>query len=171
MLGDILCNIFFPETTLQNNNLLTVIPLISTEWSLTFNLLIFEISTGFGNIIHFTIGDNGNAIGTRNPMIFAEPHKAALQFKSSANGQIQMPLNNPNPYPIDLKKKLHIEVHQRYLQGGKYRLYAVIDGKEIKSYENADARMFHNMKVYVGGDPWYPAAKANISDLEFTNFL
>ena len=72
----------------------------------------------------------------------------------------------PTP-PINVET--HIEMHQRYVSGGNYRFFIVVNGEEINSVFST-ARQFYNVKVY-SSNPWHNACPGYIKNFKFTNFL
>ena len=142
---------------------------MSTEWSVSFDWSTTSLpSAGWMSIVHFTIGEDNGKYGDRTPAVFfyVDGDTKLFHFASAVNGQ---------GYTFDettsfrLNHKYHIEIHQRYISQGNYRYFVKIDGVEVKSVVNSDARQFYEVKVYAG-DPWF-APIGYISNLHFTNFL
>ena len=75
------------EMVLKQSNLLTVLPFIGMEFNISFDLFVAEYSTDmWANVIHFTIGENTDEYGNRNPAIFASPDKQ-FYLVSAINGE------------------------------------------------------------------------------------
>ena len=64
----------------------------------------------------------------------------------------------------------HIEFHQRYVNGGEYRYFIILDGKEVYSVINTDAKQFYNVYVYAS-NPWNDPCPVYIKNLKINNFL
>ena len=150
------------------NTLLVTLPIMSTEWSVTFvyKVISFPQDWGkLGSVIHFTRGQNSNKYGERTPAVFETPN--GFHLTSSLNG-------NGNYYFDYITDKTNhyykIEIHQRYVSNGNYRYFIKIDGEEVHSAINNQAKQFYNVKVYAG-NPWYNAGNGFISNFQFTNFL
>ena len=164
--------IIYLEQPLVRDRLLTIIPRLSTEWIVSFTIRMTTLSTSdeFCNLIHLTQnGDNDN-YGDRNPTVFLQGTPSVLKtnFVSSVDG-------NKNHYYLSsqipkINEMTHFEIHQRYVSGGKYRYFIKMNGQEIYSTINDDARQFYNVKVYAG-NPWYVACPGFIKNLSVTNFL
>ena len=64
---------------------------------------------------------------------------------------------------------MQIKIHQRYVSGGNYGFFVEVDGQEMVSVINIDARQFYNVKVYTS-DPWHHV-QGSTKNLKLTNFL
>ena len=71
---------------------------------------------------------------------------------------------------LTVNQTYKIEIHQRYVSNGDYRYFIILDGQEVYSVVNTDAKQFYNIKVYASG-PFRDACPAYVKDLKFTNFL
>ena len=71
---------------------------------------------------------------------------------------------------LEVNRTYSFEIHQMYQGGGKYRYYILIDGKEVHSVINPDAKQYYDLKVYLSLTG-YPSAPVVVSDFEHTNFL
>ena len=156
----------------MKNNLLTIIPRLSTEWSVSFEFRQTSLIAVWTNIIKFTTSDNSNnrindvEFGDRTPAVFVNPGSTIFHFASAVNGSANYYVDQP----FKSNKKYRIEIHQRYVSRGNYRYFIKVDGIEVHSVINSDARQFYNVKVYASG-PWYDKANGFISNFLFTNFL
>ena len=111
---------------MQRNNLVTTIPILSTEWIVSFDIKLFAILyREFGNIIHFTTGGNSKQFGYRIPAVFTQPGEQKFFIQSDAVEDNQRVLGKTL---LEIGKKYHVEVHQRYIAEGKYKIFAIIDG-------------------------------------------
>ena len=160
------------EQLLVQKRKLAVIPVFSPEWSVTFTVRFLDLS-GLPlhcNIIHLTENENSGSYGNRTPMVYLRStNSESLMIINSAINSRTIFWRLDAPVAVDGKTK-HVEIHQRYVSGGKYRYFIKINGKETYSIINEDARQFYNVKVYAS-DPWYDACPGYIKNLEITNFL
>ena len=127
-------------------------------------------SDEFCNLIHLTQNGNYETYGDRTPAVFLEGKPSILKarFISALDG------NNVHKYESSQIPKInemtHFEIHQRYVSGGKYRYFIKMNGQEIYSTTNDDARQFYNVKVYASS-PWWVACPGYIKNFLVTNFL
>ena len=164
--------IIFLEQPLVKGRLLTIIPRLSTEWIVSFTIRMTTLSTSaeWCNLIHLTQNGDNEAYGDRTPAVFLRGTPSVLNtfFMASVDG------NKNHVYESSQIPKInemtHFEIHQRYVSGGKYRYFIKINGQEIYSTINDDARQFYNVKVYAG-NPWYVACPGFIKNFAVTNFL
>ena len=117
-------------------------------------------------IVHFTTGNDGGRYGDRTPGVFVHLFDRKMLFDSAVNG---VSTYRHQFLGSQLEHKYKIEIHQRYVSRGDYRFFIKVDGIEIHSVINSDARQFYNVKVYAG-DPWRET-NGFISNLKLTNFL
>ena len=66
--------------------------------------------------------------------------------------------------------QVHIEVHQRYMYGGKYRYTIDVDGVNYASKVVTNAQQYFNVKVYAS-EIHREACHVYVSDFKLTNFL
>ena len=153
--------------------MLAVIPRMSSEWSLSFTVKIWNLNSidPHCSLIHFTQGGNYQKYGDRTPSVFLNktPTGVVTYLDSAINGD---PTNDykASQFSMVTNVPTHFEIHQRYVSGGKYRFFIKINGQEVHSIINNDAQQFYNIKVYAS-DPWHKACPGYIKNLAFTNFL
>ena len=160
---------YFTEYRLTKK-LLTTIPRLSTEWFISFDLIMFATQNYFINLIHFTIGENNNQYGDRIPAVFQSPESRKLHFTSSIGDNRNYIFNSEE---LSLNVKHHIEIDQTYYGNNIYRFNVNINGQNVLSTINSKARQFYNVQVWAS-DPWYMVLANNspiISNLTFVNFL
>ena len=155
---------------ISRDRLLFTIPWLSTEWILSFDVIMTKTTwtdCEWVNFLHLTIGGNYADHGDRIPALFIKCSTRKLVVFSSINGNsnFEQEIKQINPNVL-----YHIEIHQRYISGGNYRFFIRIDGVETISVINNDARQFYNVKVYAG-TPWHIPVDGVISNLHHTNFL
>ena len=159
----LLCNTFLGPQ-LQKGKQVQVIPLMGRVWKLSFDLTLYGKIDKWGSIVHFTIGANYGKYGDRIPAIWTNPGDTRLHIASAVSGNINYYINTEN---MPLNKKIRVEVEQTYADK-KYMYIITIDGKQIHSVENKDARQFENVKVYIA-NPWDEPANAFIDNFKFEN--
>ena len=146
-----------------------VISRLSTEWIVSFTLRLNSLTAAsqYCSIVHLTQGGNYQSMGDRIGSVFLLREGstyAKFIFSTGINGEPAQPTVS------GINNSAKIEFHQRYLSGGKYRVFIMLNGQEIHSEVNTDAQQFYNVKVYAS-DPWHPACPGYIKDLTVTNFL
>ena len=160
------------EQLLVQKRKLAVLSVLSPEWSVTFTVRFLDLSglSVHCNIIHLTENENSGSYGDRTPMVYLQStNSGLLMVITSAINSRPLFWKVGAPLLVDGETK-HVEIHQRYVSGGKYRYFIKINGKETYSIINEDARQFYNVKVYAS-DPWHDACPGYIKNLEITNFL
>ena len=127
-------------------------------------------SSGFCNLIHLTQNDNSNNYGDRTPAVFlnGNPTISSTLFSSSVDGDKAYGYDTSEIPKIN--ELTHFEIHQRYVNGGKYRFFIKMNGQEIYTTVNDKAQQFYNVKVYAS-NPWFSACPAYIKNFAVTNFL
>ena len=119
------------------------------------------------NLVHLTKQNHHGEHGDRTPLVSIYIPTRILHIASSINNDHS---DDQNLLILNIDQTYKIEIHQRYVSNGDYRYFIKIDGVEVYSVLNTDARQFYNIKVYASG-PFRDACPAYIKDLEFTNFL
>ena len=78
--------------------------------------------------------------------------------------------NTVNTFYMEVNKTHCFEQNQKYIGGGQYLYNIVIDGVEVLSKINTDAKQYYNVKLYMGmvGEV---SAPVEITNFEHTNFL
>jgi len=158
------------EEELVKNRVLTVIPRLSPEWSVSFTLRLISLtySSSYCNIIHLTKGGEWRQHGDKTPAVYLNPSKDKFQFVSSINNSPNHAINLANGLALNVSTR--IEIHQRYTSGGKYRYFIKINGEEVSTVINTYAQQFYNVKVYAS-NPWETTCSGYIKNFEVTNFL
>ncbi|XP_066910985.1 uncharacterized protein [Clytia hemisphaerica] len=162
------------EVRVTQNNLLKVIDRFSTEWSIMFSMrLSTSIPSGDDglptcNIINLS-EDNiqSSHYGARTPYVGLRKDTRKIHTTSAINGNWNEIKELP---PVIIDQTYHLEIHQRYVSNGHYRYFIMIDGVEVYSVLNTDARQFYNVHVYAG-NPWNEPCPVYISNFKLTNFL
>ena len=77
--------------------------------------------------------------------------------------------NNNHKINIQLQNEYDLELHQRYLSGGVYKYFIILDGEEIHS-GNINPKQRYGFNVY-GSSPTHDACVGTVSEFKLTNFL
>ena len=157
---------------MRKNNILDTIPVLSTEWSISLNVRRDQSIPFVGNTTCsvFQLRANNTEkkeYGRRTPFIGVVPTSGKFHISSAVKGNWNW-WRNLNGLSED--QTHHIELHQRYASNGDYRYFIEVDGEEVISVLNTDARQFYNVNVYgsnISNDP----CPVFISNLKITNFL
>ena len=154
----------------MNNSMSMIIPVLSPEWKVevTFRLT-GPIIQGHCSLFHLTQGGNFENYGDRVPAAFVYDPQLDLKVRSDLNG-IPNGLNAP-VLKISRNTTYHLEVNQRYISAGNYRLSYLLNGENIISVINQQAEQFYGVRVYSGGTPWYQTCSGTIKNFKITNFL
>ena len=159
----------FKHTALvvSKNNLIKTIPKITKNFAVSFEVKpTGKLNVPWSSILHFTAtGDNCCKVGDRVP---------GLWFKGNTNNlHICFPVGDVGNTCIDTKeiasdKGTVVSIEQRSVEGS-YKTIVTVGGDIVatKTHEKEPAE-FTNVKVYAS-DPWHPAAKAEVKNLEFKN--
>ena len=167
-------SLVYLEELLTRHRVLGVFPRLGKEWIVSFTLRLASLSGSgqYCNVIHLTQNGDVQAYGDRIAAVFlgkrgSEPTYKEIRFSSGINGRVN------KVHAISLipegEKPINIEIHQRYLNEGKYRVLTMLNGKQLSSNINEDARQFKKVKVYVG-NPWMISCPGYIKNLAITNF-
>ena len=135
----------FLEELLVHHRILEVISRISTEWTVSFNFRLTSsaASSDYCSIVHLTKGGDGSSAGDRIGSVFLDGRGSKWEkylFSTGINGIPSTVLIRPPTHGIN--ESAEIEFHQRYLSGGKYRVFVKINGQEICSVVNTNVQQF-----------------------------
>uniref|UniRef100_A0A7M5UPA6 Uncharacterized protein n=1 Tax=Clytia hemisphaerica TaxID=252671 RepID=A0A7M5UPA6_9CNID len=127
-----------------------IIPRLSQEWEVRFRFkLTGSVNDKWCNILQLTKGGKLEEYGDRTPGIFYNKEIQNLVTYSAVNGNE----GYRNYFPIELNTEYNVEIHQRYKSGGVYKYSILLNGDEVHSTDNTQARQFYDVKVYTGS-PW-----------------
>ena len=93
-----------------------------------------------------------------------------IRINSAVNGDTSYRQNIP--LTATANETMDVEIHQRYIRNGEYRYFIRIDGEEVHSVVNTQARQFYNVKVLAA--PAFTGAytcPASIKDVKHTDFI
>ena len=152
------------------NNLLALIPWLSAEWSVSLKVRLYDEDTSYGdhgycNIAEFKVGGNGLKYGSDTLIIMMGKAKFLRIVSKSIHDQQSIPIPS-----LVVDQPVHIEVHQRYIYGGKYRYTIDVDGVNYASKVVTDAQQYFDVKVYASENN-REACHIYVSDFKLTNFL
>jgi len=136
---------------------------IGKEYLVSFELFIekFREDKEWTNILHLTTGENGNAMGTRIPLVGV--HKDHnLHVTSSISGKWN---SGGNLYMLDPDKWIKVEISQFLnLTDQKYYWRVDVDGENKKTLENNTPQKYDNVKIYAA-DKWHATQPGKIRNL------
>jgi len=153
------------ELELKKNQLVTVVPFLGREYTISFHLYLNSYQThDWTSVLHFTTSGDAYNYGDRNPAIWVSGHAGnpkKLHFSSGINGLINAYFYHDKIYP--LKTWIQINISQ-ILVGKKFIYKVVVNGENVLSQTNNVPVQLTNVKVYAG-DYWYPAQDGKIKNL------
>uniref|UniRef100_A0A7M5UU39 Uncharacterized protein n=1 Tax=Clytia hemisphaerica TaxID=252671 RepID=A0A7M5UU39_9CNID len=168
------------EQKLKRNTLVAIIPRLSNEWIVSLNVRLHSPLSEVNfqnmwvcNIVHFTQGGHSlrHQYGDRTPLIGIGKTTSKFHITNAVNNDPIFNFNNDGVGNVlTINQTYHLEVHQRYVSNGDYRYFITIDGEELYSVLNTDARQFYDVKVFMSND-WQIVCPVYISNFEITNFL
>ena len=135
------------------------------EWSLKYQIKLLDISftNWFENAFQFTTGTDDVRI----------PHLTIFSTRKieidNKEGTVYN-LRFYNTFYMEVNKTHCFEQNQKYIGGGQYLYNIVIDGVEVMSKINTDAKQYYNVKLYMGMVN-RKSAPVEITNFEHTNFL
>ncbi|XP_066927042.1 uncharacterized protein [Clytia hemisphaerica] len=155
----------------KRGELVTTIGRLSTEWSLSLDIKILNPQTAiYTTFAQLSIGENLVNHGDRTPLLHLRNDlgKIKLVICTSLNDDLNYIFTWEEPLTIG--QRYHLEIKQRYVSGGNYRFFVLVNGVEIHSVANGKARQFYGVKFYLSS-PWNEASDVEIYDLKHTNFF
>lgn len=147
-----------------------LIPILSPEWivSLTVRLYSLNIAYQYCHFIQLSKGGLISNYGDPTPIIALNVGSKMLSITSAINGGSNIGHNNKTSLRIN--QAAHIEVHQRYISGGNYMFFIVVDGVKVYEVINKEAQQFFNVKIFrnaLGA----PTCLAFVKNFQIINFL
>ncbi|XP_065672701.1 uncharacterized protein LOC105845300 isoform X3 [Hydra vulgaris] len=153
------------ETVLVKQNLVAVIPRLDSIYKIYFDVKPFSFSAGLHSVIHFTVGFDNSKYGDRVPGVwFYGSGDGSLYISSALNGNLDRVFITK---PVTLKEWSHVEISQQLINN-VYMYTIKLNGENVFSEENKQAKFFNNVMVYVS-DPWYPAQDGLIKEFYMIN--
>ena len=132
---------------------------------------LYDEDTSFGEydyctIAEFTRDDSQIQFGLDTLMILmGQQNNLLIRSKSISDDEASFQYT-----PLVVDQQVHIEVHQRYMYGGKYRYIIDVDGVNYASKIVTNAQQYFNVKVYAS-ETHREACHVYVSDFKLTNFL
>jgi len=152
--------------TLKKGSLLTILPYIGKQFSVSFDLLITKMgSYAWQNVLHLTVGPNGDAVyGSRVPLVAVTPawslHVTSAISGNWNGGGDAKGLEQGRWIKVDILQKERADRKGRR----KWEFEVLIDGRSKMKMENKKPEKFENIKVYAS-DPWHPGVAGKIRHL------
>ena len=142
------------------NNQIGVIPGTTGNYILSFEIVPTGIVSNYGNILHFTNGGDCCAFGNRSPGFAFYPASTRLYVAigDSLNGNFLILGPEYQSLPLNVRTKITLECN-----GLDIKLTA---GANVYTAKQPTVRFAGNLYVYAG-DPWWPAATAELYNLEY----
>ena len=124
----------------------------------------------YTTFVHLTISDDYGKHGDRTPLLHLQNDsgKMKLVVCSSLNDDLNHIFFWEEPLTIG--HTYNVEISQRYVSGGNYHFSVLVNGAEVHSKVNEEARQFYGVKFYLT-PPWIEASAVEIYNLKHTNFL
>ena len=129
-----------------------------TDYTLSFDIVPNGTATGgHASILHFTTGTDCCDFGSRSPAIWFRPGSTALYVRigDSTDGDWGF---GTDALPLHISTKVTLECNQSSVK--------LTVGTRVYTATQPTYRFAGNLIVYAG-DPWYQAAKAIISNLDY----
>ena len=145
--------------TLVQNNLIAVIP-GSVDYRLSFDIVpngIVSTGSGPASILHFTANGDCCGFGQRTPAFWFAPGNTRLQYRvgDSTNGDFG---SDVDALPLNVPTAITLECVGRNV--------TLTVGGNVYKLTQPTERFAGKLNVYAG-DPWYAAAKAVISNVNY----
>ena len=157
----------------KKNNLLAIIPKLSTSYSVKFEFKPTRFQSGWTNIIHLTAtGDNCCKYGARLPGVWffsssTSATKNRLHICSAVSGNGNYCFNSGIIVPRGQWTRIEVNQHR---EGVAYKYVVKVNDAIIGSVINTKPRQFSNVKVF-GGDNWYNPAQGSMRNLVINPYL
>ncbi|XP_047145928.1 uncharacterized protein LOC105846167 isoform X2 [Hydra vulgaris] len=150
---------------LIKDNLITSIPLLEKEYSVSFKLKPKTFSQNWKSVIHLTTGKDIEEYGSRTPAIFVDDNgQGILQITSAINGNKNYCIYTK---PLPLNEWSSIKISQTQLNE-TYMYTVYFNELMIFSIENTMPQSFSNVLVYAA-NPWNTEQDGFIKDFKITN--
>ena len=148
------------ELELTENNLLTTLPTLGKEWEISFQFKPSNYdNSGWTNLLHLTIGGDGQIIGDQTPAIFFD---TGMDVTTSIGANPNQVINISPPPTVGKWSTLTLT----QLKFGASTTFSVtIDGVALFSpVENPTPQEFSSVKVFAS-DNFYPAQPGFMKNL------
>ncbi|XP_066919847.1 uncharacterized protein [Clytia hemisphaerica] len=151
------------ETQLKFDNYLTTIPVLGTEWKVSFYLKYYQNNPNNQGTSTFFMEDS---TGNKRPTINGHAGNSRIHVYHFVDGS-----EKAFTYPLTLNVYHFIEMEQRYISGGNYEFRFSVDGVVIQtSLLTQDIHLRYDVKLYAANKN-IPTSPAYIKQLEFVNIF
>ena len=156
------------EVTLKKDNMLTTLPMLGKEWSLSFEFkpstfISFQGAYPYKNIIHLTTNSKSSTKKATINAIEFIPDNRTLAFSSSFGVSKGFYTQNLVANCLKVEKWSKMKFSQK-IEGGKYQQTSTIDGNRVVVRTSARAHEFTSVHVFAS-NPWRDAMPGKIRNL------
>lgn len=159
---------------LERNNLVAVLPKLSQEYEISFDLLPLNYTNAWQSVFHMGLGPDGISPGASIPGIWfhrrrGSPSKRSLHL-SIYEGRGFKDHNTEELFP--LQKWLNVKIRQTVEPGmreNQCRLHFEVNGQLVWSTVYSPCFVYYDVRVYAGSNKWYEALGGVVSDLRIEN--
>ena len=145
------------DPILAQGNKIGTVARTTGNYILSFEVVPIGINANWGSILHFTNGDDCCNFGNRSPGIWFWPGSTQLHCRigDSTNGNWGI---DTLAIPLNVRTKVTIECNGVDVK--------VTVGANVYTDKQPTSRFAGDLTVYAG-DPWYPAANAQVYNLDY----
>ena len=143
---------------MEENNQISVIPGTTGNYILSFEIVPTGTVDDWGNILHFTTGDDCCDFGSRSPGIWFVPDDIIISVSIGDSTDGNWYINTDTALPLNVRTKVILECN-----GPDVTLSV---GESVYTAKQPTRRFSGDLTVYAG-DPWWQAANANIYNLSY----
>ena len=129
-----------------------------TEYTLSFDIAPTGTYSDWNSILHFTTGTDCCDFGSRSPAIWFIPGSTALYVRIGDSTDGNWGFDRTDALPLFFRTKVTLECNESSVK--------LTVGTRVYNATQPTYRFAGNLIVYAG-NPWHPAAKAVISNLDY----
>ena len=137
-------------------------------WKLSFEINPFGTVNDQSNILHGSVGDDGEGDDVRIPAGFFQPGKTKLRVCSSINGIPNHCFEDDKDLPLHKQSVIVVEQRQSK-ENHQYYIKIFVNGEQIENFLNEQPKVYTNVK-YFASSPWEAPAKAAFHDFELKTY-
>mmetsp|Transcript_13869 Transcript_13869/g.20258 ORF Transcript_13869/g.20258 Transcript_13869/m.20258 type:complete len:1374 (+) Transcript_13869:108-4229(+) len=133
---------------------------VPTDYELVFKITPTGTIRGWRNVMHFSLGGNCCSYGDRSPAVWFAPGSTRLYVVAGH-------INDPNADYYSPRPGLPLNVETEFkliVAGAKASVF--LNSKLVGELSQGPRTKFEYLQFWLS-DPWYGAAKADISDISF----
>ena len=127
------------------------------DYRLSFDIEPTGAIGNWASILHFTTGNNCCGFGQRSPGIWFFPDNTRLHVRIGDSNDGNWGVDS-DALPLNVRTKVTLECNGKDVK--------LTVGEKVYTATQPTQRFAGNLVVYAG-DPWHPAAKAVINDLDY----